>query len=437
MLISTKVQAVAGTLVLGASVAVAALSAGPALARQHAQAAAAGTLVMESSPVGASTGFNPFQPHSNAYTVGSVSLIYEPLFQENLAHPANAPYPFLATHYAWGDKGKSITFTIRQGVKWSDGTAFSAADVAFTYNLLKANPSISGIGSPIKSVTQSGDKVTLTFPTAQYANFQAIATAVFIVPQHIWSSAGNPATYLDSSPVGTGPYVVKSFDTSGIVMTKNPNYWGGPFGGKGPAVQTVEFPALPSNTNALTNLITGSVQWSGNFLPGFAQATKGKGVVNYSPPGNTNAFWPNLGQWPTNNLAVRQAISDAIDRTTIGTQGEAGLEAPATSAGGLTLPTFQPFLASGVAKLDTHANAKAAGKVLKAAGFTKSGKYWALKGKIVKLSITDPSSYSDYKADDILAASELQKAGIDATCGGQGQTQWQEDVTTGNFQQTQ
>ena len=34
-------------------------------------------------------------------------------------------YPFLATEYAWGKGGKSITFTIRQGVKWSDGPAFT------------------------------------------------------------------------------------------------------------------------------------------------------------------------------------------------------------------------------------------------------------------------------------------------------------------------
>ena len=49
-------------------------------------------------------------------------------------------------------------------------------------------------------------------------------------------------------------------------------------------------------------------------------------------PNATNVLFPNLNTWPTNQLAVRQAISAAIDRTAIGTQGEAGLEAPVDAA---------------------------------------------------------------------------------------------------------
>ena len=45
-----------------------------------------------------------------------------------------SPYPWLATSYTWGAGGKSITFAIRQGVKWSDGQPITAADVVFTYS---------------------------------------------------------------------------------------------------------------------------------------------------------------------------------------------------------------------------------------------------------------------------------------------------------------
>ena len=48
-------------------------------------------------------------------------------------------YPWLATTYNWSNGGKTITFTIRQGVKWNNGTPFTPADVAFTYNLVKKN----------------------------------------------------------------------------------------------------------------------------------------------------------------------------------------------------------------------------------------------------------------------------------------------------------
>ena len=51
--------------------------------------------------------------------------------------------------------------------------------------------------------------------------------------------------------------------------------------------------------------------------------------------------------WPTNQLAVRQAISAAIDRTAIGNQGEDGQEGPITSASGLTTPILAPWAGSG------------------------------------------------------------------------------------------
>jgi peptide/nickel transport system substrate-binding protein len=441
-----RLQAAACTIAAGASVAIASLAgAASASAANVGHAAAGGVLSMESSPVGEASGFNPFVPTSAAVTVGATSLIYEPLFQANLAQPAKANgtpnvYPFLATSYKWGNGGKSITFNIRQGVKWSDGTAFTPADVAFTYNLLKQNPSINGGGLPITGATASGNSVTVSFSSSEYADFQEVAGSVYIVPQHIWSSVGDPSQYLDPTPVGTGPYTVQSVGASGVVLQANNSYWGGPFGGHGaPAVKTVEFPALSSNTSALSALLTDQVQWGGNFIPGFQKAVAGKPIINNSPPGNTNSFEPNLSKWPTNQLAVRQAISLALNRSAIGLQGEAGQELPVTNASGLPLPVFTPYLAPAVKgdKVSPHASDAAAARVLKAAGYTKAGKYWALKGKVVKFSITDPSSYSDYKADDLLAAQELQKAGIDATFDGLSVNQWNADMATGNFELTQ
>ena len=61
--------------------------------------------------------------------MGVDSLIYEPLLQFNLSRPSQAPYYFLATAYKWGPGGKSITFTIRNGVKFSNGSPMTPADV--------------------------------------------------------------------------------------------------------------------------------------------------------------------------------------------------------------------------------------------------------------------------------------------------------------------
>ena len=106
--------------------------------------------------------------------MGATGLIYEPLYQFDLANPTKQ-YPWLATAYKWGNDGKAITFTIRTGVKWSNGTALTPADVAFTYDYIKKNTAINLDGLDITSVTTSGDTVTVNFPTAQYTNLENIA----------------------------------------------------------------------------------------------------------------------------------------------------------------------------------------------------------------------------------------------------------------------
>src|SRR5581483_7917884 len=105
-----------------------------------------------------------------------------------------------------------------------------------------------------------------------------------------------------------------------------------------------------------------------------------KSFVNTDPahhhyweaPGSTNALFPNLNKWPTNQLPVRQAISLAIDRTVIANEGEAGLEAPALNSTGLTLPTFNAWSAPVTSMTNSPtANAAAAQQVLQRAGYTK------------------------------------------------------------------
>ncbi|WP_249019380.1 ABC transporter substrate-binding protein [Conexibacter sp. S30A1] len=437
---SVQAAVATGAIVVGGSAGAIFATAGSATAAVHAKAASSSVLTVESSPVGQANGFNPFVPTSASSIVGATSLIYEPLFQADILKPGKY-YPFLATSYKWGAGGRSITFTIRRGVKWSNGTAFTPADVAFTYNLIKHNPAINGSGLTISGVSMRGDTVTLHFPTPQYANFQNIAGDVYIVPQSIWQSAGNPSTYADTSPVGTGPYTVSSVGASGVVMTANPKYWGGPFGGHGaPAVKTVEFPTLSSNTSALAALDTGQVDWAGNFIADPKQAFAGKPLTFWSPPLNTNSLEPNLHEWPTNQLAVRQAISLAINRKAIASQGESGTEPIATNSSGLTLPVFNQFLAPSVKGAAYHispkANARAAEKVLEKAGYKKVGKWFALHGKIVKLSVTDPTAYSDYAHDDQIVAADLRAAGIDATAVGLAVNTWNSDMATGNFQLT-
>jgi peptide/nickel transport system substrate-binding protein len=395
---------------------------------------ASGTLVMESSPESTITqDFNPFVPTAAPQGMGATGLIYEPLLQFDLAAPPKY-YNWLATAYTWGAGGKSITFTIRQGVKWNNGKPMTPADVAFTYNLVKANTAINLAGLQISSVSTSGNTVTLTFPSAQYTNLQQIA-GVPILPKSQWGSAGSPASYSDPSPVGTGPYKLGSFTPQGFTLVKNPSYWQASLA----KVAKVYFPVYTSNTGALSALFTGKIDWTGNFIPGLQ-----KNFVSTAPqfhhfweaPGSTNALMPNLHKWPTNQLPVRQAISAAINRNLLASEGEAGLENPVTNATGLTLPTFGAWSGPVASKtVSATGSAAAAANILTKAGYKKnSAGFYALNGKEVDVTLVSPSAYTDYAAVGAMVAQELKSAGINANFQGLTVTAWNADMANGNFE---
>ncbi|HTU72920.1 MAG TPA: ABC transporter substrate-binding protein [Trebonia sp.] len=388
-------------------------------------------LVMESSPENSVTNnFNPWNTSAEIYGMGATGLVYEPLYQFDLANPT-VSYPWLATAYSWGDSGKSITFTIRQGVKWSDGTPLTAADVAFTYNLVKKNTAINIDGLDISTVSSSGNTVTLTFPTAQYMNLENIAGEA-IVPQHIWSSVSNPGTYAVTKPVGTGPYVLSNFTAGGFTMKANPDYW------QPVPVKSVYFPAYTSNTSATNALFSGQIDWTGNYISGLQKNfinTNPSQHIAYEASDSTNALFPNLNKWPTNQLPVRQAISAAIDRTQVGTEGESGLETAITNADGLP-PSFSAFASGPGSKLTNEATADAAKakSILTAAGYTKnSAGFFEKGGQEVDVTIIEPSSYTDYAQDASIMAQDLQAAGINAKFDGITVNAWNADVASGNF----
>ncbi len=362
-------------------------------------------LTVESSQQNAVTqNFNPFVQTSASTLLGATSLLYEPLLQANTLKPGMY-YPWLATGYKWSDGGKAITFTIRPGVKWSDGTPLTPADVAFTYELIKHHPDANTTGLAVKDVSSSGNNVTITFASPQYTNLQNIAGQVYIVPQSVWSKVGDPGKYTDANPVGSGPYKLATFTGQGFTLGANPHYWGGQ-----PPVAKVQFPTYASANAALSALQTDQLEWGGNFIPGVQQVFV-SGNANHHvwfPPVQTNSLEPNLEKFPTNQLPVRKAISLAIDRTALSEQAEGGLEPPVGNASGLTLPVFQQYLSPDVASstLPAHPDVAAAKNVLKQAGYVmgSDGMFRTKGGQKLTINITNPSSFADYATGDELVA---------------------------------
>jgi len=123
---------------------------------------------------------------------------------------------------------KEITFKIRNGVKWSDGTPLTADDVVFTFEILKKFPAIDVTGvwkSGVAEVTKVDNytvKVKLNVVnTLMLYNLAGI----YIVPKHIWSKLDDPSKFANEEPIGTGAYILENFSTQVVTLKKNPNYW--------------------------------------------------------------------------------------------------------------------------------------------------------------------------------------------------------------------
>src|SRR5260221_1247705 len=131
----------------------------------------------------------------------------------NIMRPAQPPIPALATGYQWSDGGRPLTLTIRKGGKFRDGKPMTARDVAFSFNLLKNNPSLAPSSPPpvpLSATAPNPTTAVLTFKQPEYANLFQIG-GMYIVPQHTWPKNSAPATFADPEPVGTGPHLASQF----------------------------------------------------------------------------------------------------------------------------------------------------------------------------------------------------------------------------------
>jgi peptide/nickel transport system substrate-binding protein len=380
-----------------------------------------------------SGGFNPFLTGSDAYTLGAVSMIYEPLLHFDILKPGTV-YPWLATSYSFSPDGKTLTFHLRPGVTWSDGSPFSSADVVYTFNLMKANTALNSNGVQFTSIAApDANTVVMTFASPAYTQLYAVGDQTLMVPQHIWKSVTSPATYADTSPIGTGAYVLKQLTPQGITLAANPHFWQP---GK-PQIGTLQFPDYQSNDSAAAALETGQLQWAGNFIS-HIQAVYANTPSHqyYFPPVNTVALWPNLKHWPLSDEAVRKATSLAINREQVAQEGEQGDEAAATSSTGLILPNDAPFLSNPGANTLPYGPAQAA-QVLQAAGYKKVGGVWTSStGRQVAFTLEDPASYSDYMASIQAIAQQLDQFGFKVSVNGVSANAWNSDIKDGNFEAT-
>ena len=386
--------------------------------------------------------FNPYVSTSLGVEENMQSMTYEPLLYFNIMQPTQAPIPWLATGYAWSNAGKTLTFTIRPGVKFSDGTPMTASDVAFTFNELMKNTTLASQAPapsplPTSATAPNATTAVLTFAQPEYANLFLIAST-YVLPAHIWQSVSNPATYADANPVGTGPYELGSYSSQKVTFKQNPYYWQK----SKVTVPEVIFPSYVSNTTANPALNSGQIGYAcldvANVAADYLAANPNNHTWTANQPwfadNNVVTLWLNTTKAPLNDPKVRLAISAGINRTQLSDQGETNYEPVATSSSGLLLPTQSALLdPSYTNDLSPTSNTSKVTQLLSSDGYTKTGGKWTKNGQAIKFSIEDPSSYTDYATDAQLIANQLNAEGFEVSFNGVQATQWYDDYPIGNF----
>jgi len=253
------------------------------------------------------------------------------------------PVPALATEWEPSSDGKTWTFTLREGVKFHDGTDFNAEAVCFNFNrwynfkgLLQAESltyywknvfgafSDKPAESLFKSCTAKDPKtvvIELTRASASFLNALVLANFSIASPaalqkyeaDKVGGTAESPTlegSYGLEHPTGTGPFKFVSFAAKDrLVLERNDDYWG-----EKAKFDRVIFRAIPDAAARRTALETGEIQAFDNPSPDDIASLKNNFAIEERPPFNVGYIGFNQKIKPFDNLKIRQAIAHAINK---------------------------------------------------------------------------------------------------------------------------
>lgn len=393
---------------------------------------AADTLVVYTGQAGDyQINFNPYSPTK----IGGLGAIYESLFFVTNAN-TNEPKPLLGTEYAWNEDGTQLDITLRDGVTWTDGEAFDADDVVFTFQLLLDNPALNTMGFNGAIEKVDATHVTLSFDEPAFVQAPDLLGKVFIVPEHIWSGI-DPTTDVIAEPIGTGPYTLGEFKAQAFTLTANEDYWDG-----APAVKAVRYLSLSGNTAGVDALKAGTIDWqtgpvpdiqnvSKNY-PGYDQITIGQNQMALLSCSNAD-----LGcEGPQTDPAVRKAIYYALDRGQINSlafQGTASDMSPTFAL----LPAQEQFISSEIDEksVPDAPDLDKVDELLTGAGYAKgSDGVYAKDGEPLSLTIEVVTGWTDYITAIDTMSQQLKAAGINVVAAQSSWNEWTDKKSKGTYE---
>ncbi|MBL1073658.1 ABC transporter substrate-binding protein [Nocardia sp. 2] len=222
--------------------------------------------------------------------------------------------PALATALPTADPTATTwTVPLRQGVTFTDGSAFDAADVVATYRAILDPASASEARSSfemidrVEAVDPATARFTLRYPYAAFPTKLLIG----IVPSEAVATPGPAAeSTLNTEPIGTGPYRLTALSPDRAVFEANENYWG-----PVPQVKKLTLLYVPDDNTRAQRMAAGELDGT-NLPPLLAGTFAGRDGMTVSS--NTSADWRGVslpsGNPVTGDPAIRRALNLAVDR---------------------------------------------------------------------------------------------------------------------------
>ncbi|WP_421951212.1 ABC transporter substrate-binding protein [Pelagibacterium sp.] len=388
--------------------------------------------------------YNPFNTTTVLPTV--IDFMYEPLVIFNALQGGTPEYR-LAESYEYSDDLLTLTFTLREGLTWSDGMPLTANDVAFTFDLMAEYPALDAraVWPKLDSVTAVDDRTVEIRMKEIDAGLIYQLVQVYPVPEHIWAEVGDPVTYSNNTTVGSGPLTeIERFTPQEYIQCANPNYWDA----ESLHVDCVRLPQLANNDQVLTAAANGELDWFGSFLPDIERTYVGTDPDNHGywfPAGSPVFFSLNMETTEPgldeafNDVAFRRAFSMAMDRQAM------------VDIAGYGYPTVNDY-PSGLGRAYhswnnpeveaeygdyTQFDIEGARALLDEAGYADAdgdGFIDSPSGEPIAFSIIVPNGWTDWVNTVQLAVEGLNELGINASMQTPESPAWTDQLIAGDYQ---
>ncbi|MEH2549819.1 peptide/nickel transport system substrate-binding protein [Bradyrhizobium sp. AZCC 2262] len=304
--------------------------------------ASAATAAMAEAPVRGGTLVVALEPEpSRLYLSSQTAVIVQSQIYDTLVTLDDdfKPRPRLAERWDISPDGKTITFHLRQDVKWHDGKPFTSADVA--YSILELNKKHHSRG-----LTNFGAITAIDTPDAHTAVFRLSAPSLAlwaafggdnatIVPKHLWEGTDPFTNAWINKPVGTGPFIFKEWMRGDhITLERNPDYWE-----KGkPHLDRILFRVIPDAGARAAGLETGQVHYVPVTPVPLSDVDRLRKLQNIEiVTYGFGTFAPmylfdfNLEKPVFKDIRVRQAFAHAIDKKALAAVAWYGFAKPAST----------------------------------------------------------------------------------------------------------